>query len=362
MIIAAVGLLFVALILFVLVSELSVMEPQEDALDAMPGRDPGFWVGIWCAVVFASMFLDMLLISVVIPQMPQMTVNFKVPGYMTGLLFSAKPIGQILMSPITAKVVRSFGPRAVCCVASAVMIITTAIYASSGSDFHLALAARSMQGIGSSGIWVGGQTGLTTLQHKREGMLLSTATMGAALGLLCGPAIGGWLAAPDMFGFHGSFWALSIVAALISFANIGFYFLALPETLALRAGRWYSSYARKDMRGGRGFTAGNLLMWLILFATFSANMTIGMLEPVAPVIAVQDFGFQRTETGRLGLAWCVMPLGYILSTPVAGYLSDRYEKNWTLAAGMAMFIAGLILLKCLPHQLLQYELDVGGWH
>ena len=118
--------------------------------------------------------------------------TFRVGDSWIGVLFSAKAIVQIVASPLTAKIVGRAGCRVVSSFSCGVLVVSTAVYASSGSNYWLALAARAVQGVGSSGILVAGQTGLSRTfgLAGKEGTLFSTATLGYAVGVLLGPTIG----------------------------------------------------------------------------------------------------------------------------------------------------------------------------
>eukprot|EP00929_Paragymnodinium_shiwhaense_P011221 TRINITY_DN11671_c0_g1_i1.p1 TRINITY_DN11671_c0_g1~~TRINITY_DN11671_c0_g1_i1.p1 ORF type:complete len:527 (+),score=113.59 TRINITY_DN11671_c0_g1_i1:70-1650(+) len=331
------------------------------ALDSRGGaaRRLRLWTAVCVASIAGVFVIDSMLLTVLVPLAPELLERFDVNGAMIGLLFSSKAIVQVVSSPLLAKMVYWFGPRAVFCQAAAVLVVTTALYASSGNSFILALFARSAQGIGSSGVLIGGQTGLSNLatttemaapgESGNEGTLLSIASMGLAIGVLIGPTIGGVLASPEAFGIDGMFTFLAGISLAILLIVVALYYYLLPKLVQDRFNRQsagaddpsLNELAVTTERVGLRQVLKMPKMWVILVANFCANFAIAMLEPVATVRMAEMFDIDTHNTGMLGALWAVAPLGFILAAPPSGLLADACRKNLVMLVGLLSMCAGL---------------------
>lgn len=319
---------------------------EESGDSSDPGGAQGCWTIFYVTVVMIGMFVDAVLLTVLVPLTPQLMDRFQVSDAQIGILFAAKAIVQIVSSPLVAKVIDRAGPRIVTSLACGVLVVSTTVYASSGNSYWQALAARAAQGLASSGILVGGQSGITSLTKGNEGALLSTATLGAALGVLLGPTVGGSLAAPNALGLDGMFWCLAGVTACVFVLNVSFYYLILPKNLADRVSQQFQSTdgGEQSTRIGTRAILRMPVMWLLLFANFGVNFSIAMLEPVVPTRAVKQFDIDPTQSGQLGLMWAAAPIGFIAFTPIAGMLADKCRKNFITGLGLLIKASGLALM------------------
>ena len=78
---------------------------------------------------------------------------------------------QVISSPVIGKLVNRTGPRIIIVGGLVIEVLSTVVYALSGSNFAMALAARSIQGVASSCIMVGGQSFIARVASGNEGSL-----------------------------------------------------------------------------------------------------------------------------------------------------------------------------------------------
>mmetsp|Transcript_31252 Transcript_31252/g.71329 ORF Transcript_31252/g.71329 Transcript_31252/m.71329 type:complete len:429 (+) Transcript_31252:83-1369(+) len=302
---------------------------------------PKRWA-LFCAIVqLFSMFMDAVLLTVIVPLSAQYKHRFGVSDAAIGLLFSSKAVVQVATSPFAAKAVDAIGCRVVMMGAMLVLVVSTAIYAVSGDAFGVAFAARAIQGIGSSGVLVGGQSAVIQLANGNEGSLLGIATLGAAAGVLLGPTVGGWLASPEVAGFGGVFWVLTVATAVVAAMQLVFLYCVLPNEALVKL---RNAGAREEGdRIGLRVVLRSRKVWLILVGVFAVNFNIAMLEPIIPVRAVHQFDIASSATATLGLMWAAAPFGFVLFVAPSGILSDFVPKNMLMAFGPVVAAVGLIL-------------------
>ncbi|OAF67436.1 Monoamine transporter [Intoshia linei] len=111
-----------------------------------------------------------------------------------GWVFSSKAVFQLLFNPFLGKIITRVGYSIPMFLGFIILFISTLVFAFA-KNYYLLVFARSMQGIGSAFTAV---SGLGKLAHvydddKKRGNMMSLAMSGLALGVLIGPPYGGIL-------------------------------------------------------------------------------------------------------------------------------------------------------------------------
>jgi predicted MFS family arabinose efflux permease len=196
------------------------------------------------------------------------------------------------------------------------------------------LAARVVQGVGASGIWVGSLTlGADLSRDESMGRSLSWLTGSWSLGFVAGPAFGGLGSLRTPFILYAGLCAAALVVGLIW----------LPVT-------------------GRGGPRATLAGILRVFArpavlvsgvaTFALAFFYGAIEAFVPLLMVAA----EHGRGRVGLLFSVAGLPSVLLPRAAGALADRHGDRWMIAGGFlfaaALAASFLPLLGRLPDALL----------
>jgi EmrB/QacA subfamily drug resistance transporter len=238
------------------------------------------------------------------------------------------------------------------------------------------VASRALQGLGASAMMAMGPAIVTAIfPPERRGRALGAITSVVAIGLTLGPPLGGfivqrlswrWIFLPNLpIGVAGAIWASRVlpgarpqrparldrlgalllavafgagVGAIQSSSEGGARSAALAA-VALGAGALLLRHARRapapivDLRlfASRVFTAGllaGLLSYAALFAsTFLTPFFLAHVKELSP--------------GRLGAMLTAVPLALSVSSPAAGWLSDRFGPRLLCPIGMAVLATGL---------------------
>lgn len=186
------------------------------------------------------------------------------------------------------------------------------------------VAARVVQALGASAMMAIGPAVVTaSFPPGMRGRALGTIGTVVALGLTLGPPIGG------------------LILSHLSWRWI--FYVNLPVGLAGTA------WALRILPRGGG-TGGPLLdVAVFRIPAFSLGLVAGFLSYAAmfsqtfltPFLLARVHGL---SAGRLGLALASVPVALSVSSPLAGWVSDRFGARLLPALGMAVLAAGLLAL------------------
>jgi MFS family permease len=187
------------------------------------------------------------------------------------------------------------------------------------------LVGRVVQGIG-GGFVYGTGPGLSTLAAGPGGRGRALGLLNAAIGLgaTLGPPVGGALA--EALGWRAIFLA-RVPVALATLALAARKSPAPPAPWAARLVRLSDLARAPVLRPG-----------LLAFAAYAGIFAIWLL---GPFYLVSHRGFNAT-TG--GLLLMLTPLGIVLGSLLAGWLTDRVGTRAPVAAGLGLEAAGLFLM------------------
>ena len=193
--------------------------------------------------------------------------------------------------------------------------------------------SRVLQGVGCAAAMANNMGIITESFPARErGRAMGLLSTFVALGMMCGPVLGGVLVAS--FPWESIF-IINIPVGVISFA-VGLRTLPhvrpaageRPVPLSVSARRCFSSSA---------FTI-NLTCMLIVF------IGIGASEFVLPFYFQDAHGFSSDVSGLLFLA---LPVANAVMGPLSGTVSDRIGCEIPTATGLAIYVCGLFAVSTL---------------
>ena len=196
--------------------------------------------------------------------------------------------------------------------------------------------SRVLQGVGCAAAMANNMGIITESFPARErGRAMGLLSTFVALGMMCGPVLGGVLV--STFPWESIF-LINIPVGVISFL-VGLYTLPhvkpaageRPAPLARSARRCFSSPA---------FTI-NLACMLIVF------IGIGASEFVLPFYFQDAHGFSSDVAGLLFLA---LPVVNAFVGPISGSISDRIGCEVPTAVGLAVYICGLFAVSALDER------------
>lgn len=267
------------------------------------------------AVVWLAFFCDYVLMTIAIPIFPMLRKS----DLMTGALFAAKAMCQVLASPIALRFVDRH-TKAMLLAGLALESLSILIFACT-FDYAIWFFARAMSGVASAAIMSAGQAHITRLytDPEQRNVAVGLSVMGKISGVCLGPMIGGLLyqAFPSL-----PFLLLAAVELLV----LVFAWIRLPEQDACVA-----------VQDGQEVSAWMLLrqpeVLRPLGALMFANAAISCLESTIARYLMETFGF---ATGQVGAMFLLVTVPSCLVAGLAGYLG-----NWM---GLATIVrAGLVV-------------------
>ena len=196
--------------------------------------------------------------------------------------------------------------------------------------------SRVLQGVGCAAAMANNMGIITESFPARErGRAMGLLSTFVALGMMCGPVLGGMLV--SSFPWESIF-LINIPVGVVSFL-VGLHTLPhvkpeageRPVPLVVSARRCFSSPA---------FTI-NLVCMLIVF------IGIGASEFVLPFYFQDAHGFSSDVSGMLFLA---LPVVNAVVGPVSGSISDRIGCEVPTATGLAVYICGLFAVSTLDER------------
>lgn len=198
---------------------------------------------------------------------------------------------------------------------------------------EILIAARTVQGVGCAAAMANNMGIITESFPARErGRAMGMLSTFVALGMMCGPVLGGFLVAT--FPWESIF-LINIPVGVISFA-VGLRTLPHVRPAAGEKTMPLSVSARRCF-ASPAFTI-NLLCMLIVF------MGIGASEFILPFYFQDAHGFSSNVSGMLFLA---LPVVNAVVGPLSGSVSDRIGCERPTSVGLLVYVCGLFAVSTL---------------
>ena len=283
-------------------------------------------------------------------------------------------VASAIATPLTGWLAGRFGRKMLFMVSVAGFTCASALCGVAGSLFEI-VAYRLLQGLFGAALIPLAQTVLLDINPpERHGQAMAVWGMGAMLGPIMGPALGGWLT--DNFSWRSVFY-INVPFGLAAMAGIFFFIHDAPRderhrfdffgfaTLALGVGSlqlmldrgqaqdWFSSpeiwtelivavlgfywcaintltaptpFVRRRLMRDRNFVSAclfGMVVSMILYATMA------LLPPMIETL----LGYSVTETGRI-----TAPRGFgtLVSMFVVGRLVNRFDPRLIIGTGLAI--------------------------
>lgn len=239
------------------------------------------------------------------------------------------------------------------------------------------VAARALQGLGASATMAMGPAIVTAIfPPERRGRALGAITSVVAVGLTLGPPLGGfivqhlswrWIFLPNLpIGVAGAVWASRVLpgtslARRAGLDRVGALLLAVAFGAGIAAIQSSAEGgARTAALAGLAACAGAVLVRHVrrapdpvvapaLFESrvFTAGLVAGLLSYAALFTSSFLTPFflahvKALSAGELGAMLTAVPLALSVSSPAAGWLSDRFGPRVLCPVGMAVLVAGLV--------------------
>ena len=300
-------------------------------------RSPRFILNLLGIGTAVSLLGDATLYTV-LPH-PDISAQLGITLSMVGLLLGAnRAIRLLLNGPVGILYDRL--PRRGLLVAALTFGAFASIFYALGSGFWPLLMGRISWGLAWSLLWVGGNSVVLDVSTEdNRGKNSGIYQMWFFIGVASSSFIGALLT--DMFGFRTGQWISVVVIAIAALA----WFIFLPET------RGHNEVGQAIPKSTDNL-ASDKLPWKALvmaaFAVFIARFLAWGVLAATAILWLSGIFESGARIGSIfipiatftGLYTGLSNLVSVLSTPLAGSISDRYGRRWPVI-GLAMILGGL---------------------
>lgn len=283
------------------------------------------------AVIFLVVLLDMLSYGMVIPLLPFYVQNYAGGAILVGSLGSLYALMQLGSGPILGALSDRYGRRPLILACLAGTMLAFLLLGLANSLFMVILAVL-LDGITGGNLTTAYAyiADITSPAERSRGMGLVGAAFG--LGLIAGPALGGWLSAANLT-------LPAVTAAITAAVNIlvGLFLLkeSLPPEKRSAQISWRTVNSLEQLL--RLFQAAPLR--LLLITVFSLNLAFNGLQNNFPLFSQARFGWDGVRNGLLfafvGIC-AVLVQGVIFR-----WLQPRLGEKKLAAGGLALMALGL---------------------
>ncbi|MDI3257048.1 MAG: MFS transporter [Kyrpidia sp.] len=272
-------------------------------------------------IVAACVFLDTVVYGAIVPIVPLYLEEIGAPAWALGTVFAAYSAGLLAGGVPFGILSDHWGRRPVLLTGLGGLVITTLVFACSGSVWLLAIS-RLLQGLAAAAIWSAGPALVADVAPPDwRGRYLSLAMTGTNLGTIIGPVFGGTVA-----GWLGRQAPFLLIAAASGLLFLGVF--ALPRN-------------RGNARSGAPPTRQVLQIPEVRLGAgtvTAAAFGYGIVEPLFPGDLHARFGL---DVSGVGIAFGIMSAVYTVVQPLLGWMADRRSHRAMILAGtlLAAFLA-----------------------
>lgn len=282
--------------------------------------------------LLAVVFLNIAGFGVVVPLLPFFGEAFHAQAWQITLLFSMFSAGQFLGEQVWGRLSDRWGRRPVLIVTIAVSALTYVALAFS-PNIWAAYAARLACGFFSGNIsTLQGCMADISAPEQRAGRM---GVMGSAfsMGFMCGPALGGMLARPDLgaTGFHLPLYAAAAFGLASALGVLLFVRESRPEP---------TDGPRRSRRAAYGVAFTHPVIKRVMIISFVTVSGFAGIESTYGLWTSGKFGWGPAQ---IGLAFMFIgALGAISQGLVTGYLVRRHGEARVLTGGLIFMFVGMI--------------------
>ncbi len=290
-------------------------------------------------ILAAVMFVVMLGFGMVMPIFPFYIESMGASGTELGLLLAISPFMQILFSPLWGTVSDRYGRKPVLALGILGYSISLFLYGLA-TQLWMLFAARAVGSVLSSATtpttyaYVGDST---PAEERSGGIGVLGAAMG--LGMIFGPAFGGWLGGDSLS-------TPFFITGGLAFVTLLLLLRFLPESHpphertapAPTERRAPAIRLRQTWREWRKLASGPIA--LLLFLAFLVSFALTNFQGIFGLYALEKFGYGIGQVG-----WILTTMGGVAVVAqglLAGPLTKRWGEQplikWTLLAGAITFL------------------------
>ncbi len=278
------------------------------------------------ATLFFSIFATVTGVGIVIPLLPIYAHELGASGLYIGMIFGSFSLARTFFLPYFGRLSDRKGRKPLivpALLAYAAISLGFIVF----KDIHALISLRFLQGIASAMLMPIIQAYIGDITPPgNEGFTMGLFNMSMFCGLSIGPFLGGVI--HDRFSLQTSFTCMGLLALIGFFLSL----FLLPPTHSekyLSSGKspvdWKKLIAERDIAS-------------IFLFRFSHILCIGIIWAFLPLYAKIKYDASSSTIGIL------IMLGVLVSGALhvpMGYLADKIEKRWMVAAG-GLIVAGAI--------------------
>jgi MFS transporter, DHA1 family, multidrug resistance protein len=291
----------------------------------------GLGVNRQIAALFLCLFVNMVGFGIIIPIMPFYVQSLGASSFELGALMATYSLMQFISAPLWGRYSDRVGRRRVMMIGTIGFSVTFAAFALS-TQLWMLFVTRILGGILGSAMlptamaYIGDST---SVKDRGGSMSLLGAAMG--MGMIFGPAIGGYLGS---ISATAPFW----VAAALGVITCVLTYFVLPESLPIEKRVAHAAGAgRSSLIGALRGPLGITFVLALLVSFGAAN-----LESMFPLFAEYKLGYGSAEVGTVFTV--VGILSVALQFLVVGRAINRFGEVRLTRLGMLVAAVGYVLV------------------
>jgi DHA1 family tetracycline resistance protein-like MFS transporter len=284
-------------------------------------------------LVFFTAFLDLAGFGIIIPLLPLYVKSMGGTAETVGMLLSSFSLTQLVATPFLGRLSDAFGRRRV-------ILLSLAGNAASMILFAAASGMRMLPLLFASRILAGATAGnlaacqaaiadVTAGSHRARGM--GRIGAGIGLGLVFGPALGGWASRLGPV-------APPLIAAGLALVDLVATLILMPET--------YTAPAAREFRPSDRRTLGELSReWpvvAILVLYFLTFLSMTTLQVALPLLVSSRFGWTEEDIGHVFALYGL--IGLLTQGLLIGRLMTAIGPRNILVLGALATFTGLLVI------------------
>jgi MFS family permease len=297
---------------------------------ADPGTVPRRWAIV--AIAVGAVTIDAALLGLIAPLLPAIEERTGANQEALGVALAAYAVPIALLSLPLGRAADRIGRRLLLASGLVLVAAGSALIAASDS-LALLIAARVVQGIGSSASWIAALALVSdTAPPGRRGEAIGVALGATSIGSMAGPGLGG--VAADVLSFEAPFLICAGAAVALLAAALALLPREAPreaEVVPALTTIW------RAMRGPTGRWAAAIIL--------TSALVLGLVEVVAPLDLDARFGLSSAAIGLLFAASIAVDAVF---SPLGGRWGDRRGRLIPAVMGLAVTALSMVLLAALP--------------
>jgi DHA1 family solute carrier family 18 vesicular amine transporter 1/2 len=297
-------------------------------------------------LVATALFNDMLQLTMLLPIIHTLVTSPPPLGVATtsssgtevaslGLFFASKDICQMAFAPLAGVITSKTSSNVALMLSTAGLGLATFVFAEA-STFRQLLFARGAQGAASAAVLCGGMSLIAeTHEQSVRGSAIGLAQTGLALGLLCGPLIGGLLF--EQIGRKKTFRLAAAIVLINALAQLLLMCLAPPNrVMDTKHEENGGNKQSKAMMTSTRRLLCNADILAVTASTLVIHAVVGVIKPLSQVVLDKEFGVSMVKRSFI---ISIATVTYFIATPLSGWLSDRTSRSRLVATSLLLMSA-----------------------